>query len=91
MLINLGRRAEGLDSYRRSLAIREKLAAADPGNAQWQDDLIISLVQLAKQGDDPRGRLTRALALARALDAQGRLEQKGWIRAIEQALAGLPK
>jgi tetratricopeptide (TPR) repeat protein len=91
VLINLARRPEGVEAYRKSLAIREKLAAADPGNTQWQDDLIISLFQLARQGDEARERLTRALALARSLDAQGRLEQKGWIRLIEQSLAALPR
>ena len=37
-----GRREEALAAYRRSLAIAEKLAAADPGNTEWQRDLSVS-------------------------------------------------
>ncbi len=32
-----------LESYRASLAIKERLAKADPGNAGWQHDLALSL------------------------------------------------
>jgi tetratricopeptide (TPR) repeat protein len=47
--------AGALKSFRESLAIRERLAQSDPGNAGWQRDLSISMskvgnVQLA-QGD----------------------------------------
>jgi len=34
--------ATALTSYRASLAIRERLAKADPGNAGWQRDLSVS-------------------------------------------------
>ena len=37
-----GTTEEALAAYRRSLAIREKLAAADPGNTEWQRDLSVS-------------------------------------------------
>ena len=47
--------AGALKSYRDSLAIRERLAQSDPGNADWQRDLSVSYdragdVQVA-QGD----------------------------------------
>ena len=31
-----------LENYRAAMAIRERLAASDPGNAEWQRDLSIS-------------------------------------------------
>ena len=34
--------AAALTSYQASLAIRERLAKADPGNAGWQRDLSVS-------------------------------------------------
>ena len=40
--VALGDLAGALVSYRESLAIRERLAKSDPGNAQWQFDLGIS-------------------------------------------------
>ncbi|MFO1067519.1 MAG: hypothetical protein U1E14_03240 [Geminicoccaceae bacterium] len=40
-----------LQSYRDSLAIAEKLAAADPRNTGWQRDLIVSHVKLAEVAD----------------------------------------
>jgi hypothetical protein len=36
-----------LKSYRDSLAIADKLAQSDPGNAGWQRDLAVSLAKLA--------------------------------------------
>jgi len=54
-----------LSAYRASLAIRERLAAADPGNAGWQRDLSVSHIKL---GDVLRaqGDLTGALCAYRA-------------------------
>jgi hypothetical protein len=37
-----GKLDEALKSYRDSLAIAERLAAADPSNTRWQRDLSIS-------------------------------------------------
>lgn len=53
--------AGALTSYRDSLAIRDRLADADPGNAGWQRDLSVSLnkvgdVQVAQR--DLAGALT---------------------------------
>ena len=42
MLVASGQAEEALGEYRQSLAIIEKLAAADPNNTQWQRDLSIS-------------------------------------------------
>ncbi|MBY0332173.1 MAG: hypothetical protein K2X49_16055 [Acetobacteraceae bacterium] len=56
------------------MAIAERLAAADPGNAEWQRDLIVSCVKLVDaEPEAARSWLARALAVARALRAAGRL------------------
>jgi hypothetical protein len=61
------------DSYQNSRAIREKLAAGDPTNAQWQRDLVVSHVKLGQVADRAGdGALARAefatgLALAERL------------------------
>ena len=39
MLVAQGKLPEALTAYRASLAIAERLAKADPGNAGWQRDL----------------------------------------------------
>jgi hypothetical protein len=51
------------------------------------------LFKLALLGDETVPRLTRALAILRRLDAEGRLpaDKKGWIAAFEQALAPAQK
>ena len=56
---------EALTAYRAGLAIRERLAAADPSNAGWQRDLSVSQEKL---GDvfSAQGRLDEALAAYRA-------------------------
>jgi hypothetical protein len=45
VLVSHGDLPGALQSYRDSLAIRERLAKADPGNAEWQFDVV--LFQLA--------------------------------------------
>ena len=40
--------AGALKSYRDDLAIAERLAQSDPGNAGWQHDLALSYAQLAE-------------------------------------------
>ena len=42
MLVAQGKLRGGAESYRDSLAIARRLAAADPGNAGWQRDLSVS-------------------------------------------------
>jgi hypothetical protein len=69
-----------LKAYRDSLAIREQLAARDPGNAGWQRDLIISNVKLAQVAESQQERRSEAagyyraaLGIAVALRDSGRL------------------
>jgi len=47
MLVAQGKLEEALKAYRDSLAIRERLAAADRSNTEWQSDL-----SLRRQGRD---------------------------------------
>ncbi len=42
-----GEREQALAQYRKSLAIREKLAASDPKNSDWQRDLSVSFNNVA--------------------------------------------
>ncbi|MEO8630904.1 MAG: hypothetical protein ABI612_22825, partial [Betaproteobacteria bacterium] len=58
-----------LESYRASMRIRERLAQADPGNAGWQRDLIISFVKLSEVTGE-KSYASRALQVA--LDMQQR-------------------
>ena len=58
MQVDQGDLAGALTSYRDSLAIRDRLAKADPGNAGWQRDLAISYSKIARvlrqQGDNAK-------------------------------------
>jgi tetratricopeptide (TPR) repeat protein len=42
ILVTTGALDQAVDAYRRSLAIADRLAKADPGNAGWQRDLSVS-------------------------------------------------
>jgi hypothetical protein len=72
--------------------MREPLARLDPGNADWQIDLVIVLFKLAEVGDESRSRLARALQILRQLASEKKLPlvQQAWIGLIERALANLP-
>jgi hypothetical protein len=62
-------RRSALKSYRESLAIAERLAHSDPGNAGWQRDLAISYARLAsvyRQSKD-RGKALAALRQGEAI------------------------
>ena len=60
MLVAQGNLTKALQAYRDSLAIAERLAKADPGNAGWQRDLSVSYNNV---GDVlvAQGNLTKAL------------------------------
>ena len=57
VLVAQGNLPEALNSFRDSLAIAERLAKSDPGNAGWQRDLSVSYIKvgdvLVAQGDLP--------------------------------------
>jgi hypothetical protein len=62
-----------VQSFRDSLAIRERLAAADPGNDRWQFGLMSSYWRLAKHGDDPVTSWERIVAILQRLKGDGHL------------------
>ncbi len=75
-----GNLAEAFGDYQASLAIRERLAKADPGNAGWQHDLAVScgrvaLIEVQQGGRDDalkafqRGRNIVLLLMQRSADA----------------------
>jgi hypothetical protein len=87
-----GDRAGALSVYEESLRIMRKLAAADPGNANW--DLAVSLYKVSTVADVPRARtaLREALAIVEALEREGKLTpaQRSAPQLIRDALAKLP-
>ena len=59
MLKDQGNLPEALKAYRDSLAIAERLAKADPGNAEWQVDVAFAywrLAQLMARSPQKRGK-----------------------------------
>ena len=77
-----------------SLDIDRKLAAQDPGNAQAQTDLVITLFNISHVTDPAQARatLTEALSILERLENEGRLTaaQKKWPDMIRTALGKLP-
>jgi tetratricopeptide (TPR) repeat protein len=94
LLLAQGDLAGALESYRESLAVRRRLAEADPSNAGWQRDLSVSQeriadVQLA-QGD-LAGALEsyrESLAVSRRL-AEADPSNAGWQRDLSFILTRL--
>ena len=89
--------AGALKSYRDSLAIRQRLAQSNPGNAGWQRDLAIGYAKLARVYLQSKDR-DKALAALRAgkaiLDSLVKLlpDNVGWKRDLawfDQQIAAL--
>jgi hypothetical protein len=85
---------EALKSFRDGLAIGDRLAQSDPGNAGWQRDLVVSFVKLAET--DPsqaRAFLTRASEIVQQMQQRGQLAPRdAWMPAdLAQRIAGLPR
>ncbi len=73
MLVAQGNLTEALAAFKASLAIRERLAKADPGNAGWQLDIAASLQRvgdMAQKNGDTGGALG---AFRRGLEIMSRL------------------
>ena len=93
VLVAQGNLPEALKAFRHSHDIFNRLAQADPGNAGWQGDLIVSYVKLA--GIDQTGArtfLTKAQQIAEGMQRRGRLAPRdSWILdALATRLAALP-
>jgi hypothetical protein len=75
--------------FAQSLAIAARLVQAEPQRADYQWDLVASLVRIADSDAVRRAaHLTRALGVLRALHEAGRLfpEQIRWMRILEERL-----
>jgi len=65
---------EALKSFRDGHDIIDRLAKADPGNAGWQRDLIVSHVKIAQlDPSEARAMLTRAAEVASQMQSHGQL------------------
>lgn len=88
--IRLGDSAKARDAYQKARSINERLAAADPANSQWQDDLAVSHVNigdmLAAQGDQAKAleEYRKALNIRQRLAAQDR-DHAEWQRKLAGA------
>jgi hypothetical protein len=88
--------AGALAAYEAARAIRERLAASDSGNAEWQRDLIVShwriaalLGELPARRGEASAHWGEALAVARALAGSGRLAPVDayFVETLEKRLA----
>jgi hypothetical protein len=90
----LGQGEPAREFYLKDLAIAERLAGAEPDRADYQRDLVVSLVRQAQTTDGPTARecLQRALGIIETLQAEGRLApaDAGMLPALRQMLEGLP-
>lgn len=68
----LGQGEQTQEAYLESLEIAERLVEAEPERADYQRDLVISLMRTA-EGPEDRERLQRALSILEALRSEGRL------------------
>jgi hypothetical protein len=78
------------------LAIARKLAALDPGNAEWQRDLLVShwtlaatLERLPGREGEAASHWAAALEIALRLEGEGRLApaDRYFVKELEQHLA----
>jgi hypothetical protein len=91
--------AGALKSYRDSLAIREKLAKQDPGNADWQVDLAYSdwRTGTALAGLDPHSQNESRSIIEKGRDILLQLkehtglgvQQQRWLDSIEADLQNM--
>jgi hypothetical protein len=94
-----GNLADALASYRSSLAIRERLAKADPGNAGWQRDVAVSHSKLAtihrREGNVANAlaalRAGRAIAAALVARAPDHAQWKNDLAFFDRQIAALDK
>ena len=76
MLGRQGDQNAAISFYRRSLEIRERLSAADPGSVDRKLDLVVGLNRIAGAGvPEWRDYLERALAILRELERNGSLAE----------------
>jgi hypothetical protein len=94
-----GNPAEALQAHRSALAIRERLAGSDPGNATWQRDLVLTYAKLARiylktgRSSDAREALLAGRAVLARLIGQhpDLVQEKGDADWFDRELAALGK
>ena len=94
MLVAQGNLPEALKSFRDGLAIADRLAKADPGNAGWQRDLIVSYVKMAEADrSQAKVMLTHAAEIANNMQSKGILAPRdAWMPDdIARRIAALKK
>jgi tetratricopeptide (TPR) repeat protein len=94
VLVAQGNLPEALKSFGDGLAIRDRLAKADPGNAGWRRDLIVSCVKLASiDKTGARTFLARAQQIAKQMQQRGQLAPRDlWmLDDLAKRIAALPK
>lgn len=89
VLVAQGNLTAALESYRAGLSIRERLAAADAGNAVGQRDLAVSHWKLAGLDDRPKVHWREVVRIFEALETQGRLApvDRQWLPIARENLA----
>jgi hypothetical protein len=75
VLVAQGNLPEALKAYRDSLAIAERLARADPGNAGWQRDLSVSYAKLGVVFQKSRDKANALSALTKGQAIIARMTQ----------------
>jgi hypothetical protein len=87
--------AAALKSYQAGMIIRQKLAAADPSNVEWQIDIVVSSWRIGKfdttlvPESERRRALTQGLRVLERLERDGLLppDQRGRLDMFKKALA----
>ena len=88
----LGQGEDARQAFAKALAIRERLAKAEPDRADYQRDLIVSCVKMSEIDPERAPEyLSRALAIARALQDRGRFmpADAGMVDDLARRLAAL--
>jgi hypothetical protein len=86
----LGQGEQARDAYAKALAIAERLAKAEPDRADYQVDLVISLVRIGMSEPPSQELLIQALNILQQLEQEGRLapEHSAKIGALQEIIDG---
>ena len=73
-----GKREAAREAYEKALAIAERLAAKDPGNAGWQRDVSVNYIKIGDVRRDEGDRKGALAAYEKALAIAKRLAARTW-------------
>jgi hypothetical protein len=93
--LRVGDPAGARSAYLEGLALARQILAAEPDNAQWQADVVVSLWKLAAATIDRSAKISilqEALGLVDKLESRGALkpDQRNWRAMIEAEIAKPP-